>query len=68
MLHYMMSPFLFSYVRFVYGYLFKGAGNSKETGAFRALSHGFQHWSSGQIERIQVNVKHPNFYHIFNPL
>jgi len=48
----------------VYGYLSKGAGKSKETGAFRALSRGFQHWSSGRIERIQVNLKHPQFCHV----
>ena len=25
---------------------------------------GFKHWSSGQIERIQVNLKHPQFCHV----
>ncbi len=48
----------------VYVYMSEGAGASKGQGAFRALSRGFQHWSSGRIERIDVNLRHPHYCHV----
>ena len=48
----------------VYEYMSKGVGIAKEQGAFRALTRGYLHWSSGRIDHLEVNLHHPNYAHI----
>ena len=33
-------------------------------GAFCALSRGFSHWASGQVDHVEVNLKHPMYCHV----
>ena len=42
----------------------EGVGHSTGKGAFRALSRGYVHWASGQIEKLEVNYHNPTFCHI----
>lgn len=48
----------------LYTYLAEGVGNTNGKGAFRALQRGFIHWSSGRIDHLEVNYKHPTFCHV----
>ena len=51
----------------VYTYLANGVGRRDAQGAFRALSRGFSHWASGRVDRIEVNINHPEMhYDTFN--
>ena len=51
---YMKNPVML-FVGTVYVYMSESAGISAGQGAFRALSRGFQHWSSGRMESMEVN-------------
>lgn len=48
----------------VYTYLAEGTGNVTGRGAFRALQRGFNHWSSGRVSHIEVNIENSQFYHV----
>lgn len=48
----------------LYNYLAEGVGNTTGRGAFRALQRGFAHWSSGRLDHLEVNYKHPKFCHV----
>ena len=48
----------------LYTYLAEGSGNTAGKGAFRALQRGFTHWSSGRMDHLEINVKHPHFCHM----
>ena len=39
-------------------------GRAQSHGAFRALTRGFTHWSSGRMERVEVNTCHPEYCHV----
>ena len=39
-------------------------GKTSGKGAFRALQRGFQHWSCGRLNNLEINVQHPKFCHI----
>ena len=45
-------------------YLAEGVGHAVTCGAFRALTRGFTHWSSGRMDRIKVNLHNPEFCHV----
>lgn len=52
------------YIGTLYNYLAEGVGLSSGEGdfqAFRALSRGFTHWTSGRIESIEVNLKNSDY-------
>ena len=40
----------------IYTYLAEGSGNTSGRGAFRALQRGFNHWSSGRVSYMEINV------------
>lgn len=48
----------------LYTYLAEGTGKTSGKGAFRALQRGFQHWSCGRLNNLEINVQHPKFCHI----
>ena len=60
---YMHNPVML-FVGTVYVYMSESAGVSAGQGAFRALSRGFQHWSSGRMESMEVNLRHPRYCHV----
>ena len=33
-------------------------------GSFRALTRGYLHWASGRVQKIEVNIRNPNYCHI----
>ena len=45
-------------------YLAEGLGHAITRGAFRALTRGFTHWSSGRMSQMEVNLHHPEFCHV----
>ena len=47
----------------LYTYLAESVGRAQSQGAFRALTRGFTHWSSGCVDRIEVNISHPQYCH-----
>ena len=57
-------PFIFITLAFIpgvlYSYSAEGVGHSAGKGAFRALFHGYIHWASGQMERLEVNYLKPS--------
>ena len=53
-----------SFLGLLYTYLAEGSGNTSGKGAFRALQRGFNHWASGRLSKLEVNVNHPNFCHV----
>ena len=48
----------------LYFYLAEGVGKSGGGSAFRALSRGYVHWASGQMEKLEINVQNPMFCHV----
>ena len=48
----------------LYMYLAEGTGKTSGKGAFRALQRGFQHWSCGRLNNLEINVQHPKFCHV----
>ena len=42
----------------------EGVGNETGRGAFRALQRGFTHWSSGRLDNMEMNCKHPEYCHV----
>ena len=59
--------FLFLYYQHFPGmlnlYLAEGVGHSAGKGTFRALSQGYVHWASGQMETLEVNYCNAIFCH-----
>ena len=53
-----------SFLGLLYTYLAEGSGNTSGKGAFRALQRGFNHWASGRLSKLEVNVNHPDFCHV----
>ena len=45
-------------------YLAEGVGRAVTRGAFCALTRGFTHWSSGRMDRMEVNLHNPKFCHV----
>ena len=45
----------------LYSYLADGVGNVSGQGAFRALTRGYIHWSSGRLSKMQFNDNNPNY-------
>ena len=39
-------------------------GREGDVGAFRALTRGYKHWASRQLEQLEINVNHPKFCHV----
>ena len=37
---------------------------TNDHGAFRALSRGYNHWSSGRLEQLEINALNPQFCHV----
>ena len=52
------------YTGMVYTYLAESVGHSVTRGAFCALTRGFAHWSSGTMDRMEVNLHHPELCHV----
>lgn len=48
----------------LYTYLAHGVGRSEAQGAFRALTRGYNHWASGRLAQLQVNIMHPGYCHV----
>lgn len=48
----------------LYTYLAEGVGRALTRGAFRALTRGYTHWSSGRMDCVEVNLHHPEFCHV----
>ena len=48
----------------LYTYLAERVGRAVTRGAFCALTRGFTHWSSGRMDRVEVNLHHPEFCHV----
>ena len=48
----------------IYTYLSTRAARECGEDTFRALSHGYTHWVSGRIDRVEVNDNSPEFCHI----
>ena len=40
----------------LYTYLAEGTGKTSGKGAFRVLQRGFQHWSCGCLNNLELNV------------
>ena len=60
---YIMCPVTISkFIGLLYTYLAQGAGNTTGRGAFRALKKGYVHRSSGRLDNLEVNLKHPHFF------
>ena len=57
-------PFFCCCVGLVYTYLAGHVGRTGDQGAFRALAHGYTHWSSGRLEEMDVNTNHPEYCHV----
>lgn len=53
-----------NFVGLLYTYLAEGTGDTTGRGAFRALKKGYTHWSSGRLDNLEVNLKHPHFCHV----
>ena len=48
-----------------YAYLAGHVGHrTNSEGAFRALKHGYVHWVSGWLARIDVNMNNPEYCHV----
>ena len=45
----------------LYQYLAEGVGNVTGTGAFRALFRGYIHWSSGRMNKLEINDRNPDY-------
>lgn len=45
-------------------HIFGHVGHVGDEGAFRALTRGYIHWTSGRLEEIQINTNHPQFCHV----
>ena len=56
--------FSFFHVGLLYTYLASGCGRKSTHGAFRALQRGFNHWSSGRLDRLEIHCGHPHFCHV----
>ena len=49
----------------MYTYLAGNVGRVRDSeGAFRALKRGYIHRASGRLEKIEVNVNHPEYCHV----
>lgn len=48
----------------VYTYLSAHASQGSGDGMFRALTRGYTHWASGRIDRVEVNIQHPQYCHV----
>ena len=48
----------------LYSYLAGHVGREGDVGAFRALTRGYKHWPSRQLEQLEINVNHPKFCHV----
>ena len=51
-------------VGLLYTYLAGHVGRKGDEGAFRALARGYNHWASGRLEQLEVNVNHPEYCHV----
>ena len=51
-------------VGLVYTYLAGHVGRTGDQEAFRVLAHGYTHWSSGRLEKMDVNTNHPEYCHV----
>ena len=48
----------------IYTYLSTQAGRDSSDGTFRALTRGYTHWASGQIDHVEVNCLNPQYCHV----
>ena len=48
----------------LYTYLACGVKRSEVQGAFRALTRGYNHWASGRLDQLEVNMMHPQYCHV----
>lgn len=48
----------------LYTYLAGHVGRKGDEGAFRALTRGYNHWASGRLDQLEINVNHPEYCHI----
>ena len=48
----------------IYTYLSAHASRGGVDGTFRALTRGYTHWASGRIDRLEVDVQHPQYCHV----
>jgi len=55
---------MFMHAGTLYTYLACGVGCPKRQGAFRAWTHGYNHWASGRLDQLQVNATQPCYCHI----
>ena len=61
-----VTSVLYVYVFFV-GLLYTLAdcvGRGERGKAFRSLQHGFNHWSSGRLSKMEIIFRHPKFCHV----
>ena len=47
----------------MYQYLSKRVGHDSDSKTFRALYRGYNHWTSGRVDKIEVNYQ--NLYYCF---
>lgn len=47
----------------LYTYLADCVGRG-EREAFRSLQRGFNHWASGRLSKMEINIRHPKFCHV----
>ena len=50
--------------RLLHTYLADGSGNTIGREAFRALQRGFNRWSCGRLDHMEVTVQHSQFCHV----
>lgn len=49
----------------VYTYLTGHVGRRTNLeGAFRALKRRYTHWASGRVDKVEVNINHPEYCHV----
>ena len=56
--------FNFVFPGLLYTYLADSSGVSGRGEAFRSLQRGFIHWSSGRLNKLEINYRHPQFCHV----
>ena len=61
---YSVPHMVFFLLGLVYTYLAGHVGRMGEQGAFRALTRGYTHWTSGLLQQLEVNTNNPNFCHV----
>ena len=48
----------------LYTYLAGYIGHKGDGGACRSLTRGYNHWASGRLDQLEINVNHPEYCHI----